>query len=212
MIRVRRLDEPTSLGRWKGRWQRALGAATTERENARAISKYRHKEIKKTLVEMFHGKCAYCESKIRHVDYGDIEHFRPKSKPEFRNLVFEWENLFLACSVCNGPSFKGDRFPEAAEGGPPVNPCDDRPEEHLEFVFDTVTKLATVASKTVRGKTTVDLFGLNRSELREHRSRIIEKLFALSRFARTDPAARKLLEQAQEDAEEYAAFARSLPE
>jgi hypothetical protein len=45
-----------------------------------AQSKYRNSQIKKRLVEMFHGKCAYCESKITGVGYGAIEHSRPKSQ------------------------------------------------------------------------------------------------------------------------------------
>ena len=78
------------------------------------------------------------------------------------------------------------------------------------FIFDTESKIATVVHTTKRGKVSIDLFGLNRPELRFHRSKVIEKLFALSRFAATDSEARRLLAQAQNDSEEYAAFARAL--
>ncbi len=159
---------------------------------------------------MFHGKCAYCESKIRHVDYGHIEHFRPKSKPESRSFAFEWGNLLLSCAVCNGAEHKGDRFPEAAAGGPLVNPCEDLPEEHFEFVFDFRARLATVIGTTVRGKTTEALLGLNRQDLRAYRSQQVMKLCVLSRFAENDPDARTLLEEASQDDAEYAAFAKAL--
>ena len=99
--------------------------------------KYRHVEVKGTLVEMFQGGCAFCESKITHVDYGHIEHTRPKSRhPE---LTFEWSNLLLACGICNGPQHKGDRFPGAAEDGPLINPCEEEPSDHLDFQFDVAT-------------------------------------------------------------------------
>lgn len=199
------------LRRKKRLWTRDLRTATSARQIERAVSKYRHKQIKSALVEMFRGKCAYCESKILHVDYAHIEHFRPKANAAFWGLVFEWENLFLSCAVCNGPSFKGDRFPDAASGGPPINPCDDLPDAHLAFNFDPVTKVSTVCPRTARGKITVDLFGLNRPDLREYRSRILAMIFALSRFATTDEEARRLLEQARSDGGEYAAFARSMP-
>ena len=112
---------------------------------------------------MFHGKCAYCESKISHVDYGHIEHFKPKSR--FPDLTFEWTNLLLSCPICNGSEYKSDRFPLETEGGPLVNPCDELPAEHFEFVFDPVAKLATVIGKTARGQTTEAIVGLNRYDL-----------------------------------------------
>jgi uncharacterized protein (TIGR02646 family) len=211
MINVERSAEPLVLRRRKETWDRSLCAATTPQQKKRATSKYQHEQIKKALVQMFHGKCGYCESKINHIDYGHIEHFRPKSVPQFMHLVFEWKNMFLACAVCNGPAYKGDRFPGVDVGGPPVNPCDDIPHEHLDFVFDRVAKLASVVYKTERGRVTVELFGLNRPDLRAYRSRVFEKLLALSRFAATDGEARHLLEEAQSDDGEYAAFARTLP-
>jgi uncharacterized protein (TIGR02646 family) len=152
MIRVTRETEPTILIRKGPTWTAALLNATTREQERKAETKYRNKSIKNALIEMFQGKCAYCESKIVHIDYGHIEHFKPKSLAKFRHLTFTWTNLFLACARCNGPEYKGVRFPEAAEGGPPINPCDDIPEDHLEFVFDSKTRIATVTAKTERGR------------------------------------------------------------
>ena len=84
---------------------------------------------------MFGGKCAYCESRITHVDYGHIEHHVPKAGPNGRpKRTFQWSNLLLACGRCNGSENKGDRFPTARQGGPIVNPCKDDPADHFEFV------------------------------------------------------------------------------
>lgn len=211
MIHLQRCAEPAILVHEKQNWTMALLAATTDEQRTKIESKYRHRSIKNALVTMFHGKCAYCESKIIHVDYGHIEHFRPKGIPKFRALAFDWNNLFLACAVCNGREYKGTRFPEKNEGGPAVNPCDDLPEKHLLFFFDTDSRIATVIYLTQRGKVSVDLFGLNRPELRAHRSKQIEKLIVLSRLAPTDLEARRLFEQSQSDEEEYAAFSRAIP-
>lgn len=210
MIKVRRSTEPPFLAHKKASWTSALLSATTPDQRKKAEVKYGHKSIKRALVEMFHGKCAYCESKIVHVDYGHIEHFRPKSIDRFRSLAFEWENLFLACAKCNGPEYKADRFPEENEGGPPINPCDDSPNEHLVFSFDPIGRVATVSYKTERGRISIELFGLNRPDLRGHRSKVIEKLFVLSRFAETDAEARALLDESQNAEQEYAAFSREL--
>jgi len=210
MIRVLRGSEPTILARKKAAWTAALLNAATKDQERRAESKYRHIGIKEALVKMFHGKCAYCESKITHVDYGHIEHFRPKSLPQFKCLTFNWNNLFLACARCNGPEFKADSFPELNANGPPINPCDDLPEDHLIFFFDPNSRVATVSHKTGRGRVSIDLFGLNRQDLRGHRSKMIEKLFVLSRMAVVDQEAAALFLQSQKDEEEYAAFSREL--
>jgi uncharacterized protein (TIGR02646 family) len=157
---------------------------------------------------MFHGKCAYCESKVTHVDYGHIEHYRPKSL--FPELTFEWDNLLLACGICNGAEHKGDRFPEAADGGPLLNPCEEEPAPHLRFSFDQRAGLASVYGRTGRGRTTERLLGLNRPELRKFRSRVIKKLAVLAQLAKTNPSAAALLAEAKQDDEPYAAFARAL--
>ncbi len=72
----------------------------------------------------FHGKCAYCESRICHDQHGDIEHFRPKGAvtdadgkpikvtingtpqdhPGYYWLAYNWKNLLPACQLCNQPS------------------------------------------------------------------------------------------------------------
>lgn len=73
------------------------------------FSVYKDKSVRKALLKMFHGKCAYCESRITTIYNGDIEHFRPKgeikeaapSKPGYYWLAAEWENLLFACPFCN---------------------------------------------------------------------------------------------------------------
>jgi hypothetical protein len=112
--------------------------------------------------------------------------------------------------VCNGAEHKSDHFPEGNEGGPLVNPCEDDPQDHFEFHFDLKTKLASVYGRTPRGTTTEELLGLNRTALREHRSERIRHLVALAEFARTNPEAAELLDEARTSSAEYAAFARAL--
>jgi hypothetical protein len=143
--------------------------------------------------------------------YGHIEHFHPKRGTRGRpDLTFEWTNLLLACGVCNGAERKSDHFPEPHEGGPLVNPCEDEPENHFEFCFDPVAKLASVYGKTVRGTITEKLLGLNRTDLRAHRSCRIRHLVVLAQYIDSDPEAAELVEEAKMSRAEYAAFARTL--
>src|ERR1700761_6417444 len=148
MIQIPRTAKPAILNKNESQWKQQIQAATTAKARHAAQNKYKHKEIKDALAQMFNGKCGYCESKILHIDYGDIEHFRPKSISSFYELAVDWDNLMLACGRCNGAENKGVKFPEAANGGPLVNPTVDDPGEHLGFDFDPVTKLANVVDKS----------------------------------------------------------------
>lgn len=71
---------------------------------------YSDPEVKSALIELFNGKCAYCESTFLHVYSGDVEHFRPKGeieeavpnkKPGYYWLAADWDNLLLSCRNCN---------------------------------------------------------------------------------------------------------------
>lgn len=71
---------------------------------------YSDPEVKSALIELFKGKCAYCESTFLHVYSGDVEHFRPKGeieeavhekKPGYYWLAADWDNLLLSCRNCN---------------------------------------------------------------------------------------------------------------
>ncbi len=116
MIAVQRTNPPKILERKETEWVNKLLSAANKKQRDNAQSKYRHKDIKKALRAMCHDKCVYCESKMTHVAYGDIEHYRPKSK--FPELTFAWSNLLLACGVCNGTEYKGNTFPEEEQNGP----------------------------------------------------------------------------------------------
>jgi hypothetical protein len=53
------------------------------------------------------GKCAYCESPTKVVAYGDVEHYRPKSK--YWWLAYCYDNYTAACTICN-QQFKKANF------------------------------------------------------------------------------------------------------
>lgn len=71
---------------------------------------YKHKSVKEALGNLFHGKCAYCESKYESTSPPDIEHFRPKGaikingkldRPGYYWLAADWDNLLPSCIDCN---------------------------------------------------------------------------------------------------------------
>jgi hypothetical protein len=89
-------------------------------------------DLKQFLFDhVFNGFCAYCESPVQAVGFGDAEHFRPKAMvqvmagtkrqkvkingqlhPGYYWLAYDWRNLLPACSQCNSKG-KGNLFPVA---------------------------------------------------------------------------------------------------
>jgi hypothetical protein len=107
---------------------------------------YKLPEVRGTLETMFRNKCAYCESRMRHISPVDVEHWRPKGSIRTEEgtvvdgywwLAADWTNLFPACPHCNRPTRhdaadggstagKGMRFPLAGpRQGPPAEGDED---------------------------------------------------------------------------------------
>lgn len=83
---------------------------TAKDERERHVVKehvYRHPSVKTALEELFHRKCAYCETPLGEADW-QVEHFRPKKAvaerrdhPGYYWLAYEWSNLYPSCAPCN---------------------------------------------------------------------------------------------------------------
>lgn len=135
---VSRTNAPPPLTRWAERWTQEIKDALERYQSGAGPApapllwnKYRKNYVQEALYTMFHGKCAYCESKIGHIDYLHIEHYRPKSK--YPELTFQWENFLAACTKCN--TNKGDTFPlDEAESPLLIDPCIDNPAQHMWFI------------------------------------------------------------------------------
>ena len=124
-------------------------------------NRYSRRQVKDAIVAETHEKCAYCESKIRHVDDGDIEHIAPKAPHPERS--FEWENLTLACTICN--RFKDDYTVTPDTPEELINPYSDNPSNH--FLFHK--EILTPAPESLRAHKTEEVIRLNRNELVEKR-------------------------------------------
>ncbi|AIC29522.1 AAA domain-containing protein (plasmid) [Rhizobium etli bv. mimosae str. IE4771] len=193
------LDPATALGR------RALDEMEKFAADMRAgrfhqkrpmFKTYKAKPVTDALAQLFHGKCAYCESKISAVAPIDVELFRPKasvveapSHPGYWWLANSWDNLLAACIDCNRLrrfetgaekilSGKGDRFPLIDETARCLMPEDDLSRE-MPLLLDPTrdfpeehlvySKDGIVISESERGNTTIAILGLNRRGLVQQR-------------------------------------------
>lgn len=144
---------------------------------ALAAGDYKHPVNKAALVTASHQKCMYCESKVTHVDFGDVEHIKPKAPGKFPELAFEWTNLGFVCGRCNNA--KSDKYFQEA---PFVDPYAENPDDHLFAVGSFLAQ----RNGSVRGEITIQEIVLNRPDLLEKRNeRIKEILVALNAAYRT---------------------------
>lgn len=113
------------------------------------------------------GKCAYCESKLRHIHHGDVEHIYPKSLDPTRR--FDWENLTIACEICN--QNKSNKDPNAEYI---IDPYNLDPNEHIIFFGAMLYPLGSAY-----GKNTTVLLDLNRAELVERRRERLDQIMSI---------------------------------
>jgi uncharacterized protein (TIGR02646 family) len=184
---------------------------------------YREKEVKDLLVEIYQGKCCYCERKFLEIDDLDVEHFRPKGGfrqsfdqkidelPGYYWLAYDWENLLLSCRSCN-QRYKKTFFPlenpaERARSHHDdftrerpwfVDPVRQDPREHIDFVDDAPRGL------TLQGQKTIDGLGLCRAGLKGERRNwldAIRKSYEVLKLARAHPEIPELWAMAEEERE-----------
>lgn len=73
---------------------------------------YKSDPAKRALLDLFHGKCAYCEINAAAGQDVDVEHYRPKGgvkdaaaagvdHPGYWWLAMDYENLVTSCVHCN---------------------------------------------------------------------------------------------------------------
>lgn len=212
---------------------RAAYRAGTKRFEFRA-ELYGHTTVKRALLEFQYDKCAFCEAKITHIAFGDVERYRPKGGfrqrrrgvlkvPGYYWLAYDWRNLLVSCAVCN-QRFKGNRFPLALHSPRArsplhdlqrerplfLNPAEDDPAQHLGFRDHVVYAV----DDSPRGKATRQGLGLNRTKLKEERERFLERLRFVLTVARWPAApqhaeARSLLRRAVRPDAPYSAMVRA---
>lgn len=196
MIRVERCPEPAKLAAVRTAQLtalRALGRDPTSKE----VDGYRI--VAEELWRAQYHKCCYCEARIpkgyndvEHYRPKAAADRRPgcKSTHGYWWLAFSWDNLLFACPDCNR-SHKNSRFPLDAgcqslmpEDLPPgkenpllIDPSSAlNPVEHIEFVYQGIGRSGAVRYWWARprngsplGNSTIEVCGLNRSDLREIR-------------------------------------------
>ena len=197
MIRLT-LTEPTTK-EWK-KWRADAKAGHKDllkelrQTGTFGVKESLYKRMKEELRQLYHGKCAYCESPLLVSSWDQLDHFRPKNEvldehkrpicinragkphPGYYWLAYEWTNLLPSCAVCN--QRKGAIFPvlprsahakqagqESGEKPIFLHPAKDDPADHFEYMPTT----GWIKSKSPRGEVCIRLLDLNRGPLVDER-------------------------------------------
>lgn len=173
MRRLSKTTPPDVVTRSAVAWTTAYSSSLNKPAHQRPTP-WRNQAILAALKEETLGKCAYCEAVIGDVSYPHVEHLLPKHhRPD---LVVEWQNLTLACAVCN--QNKSDYYDATA---PLLNPYKDEPSKHLSWHGPLVVG----EPGSGPGRRTVDKLRLSRPELLIERARRIQQLHRLIEAWRT---------------------------
>lgn len=154
--------------------------------------------VKRVLIDMQNGKCAYCEGDFSAFSYGDTEHQRPKAysqqavggptiRPGYYWLAYDWANLVLSCELCNR-SRKRNLFPllnPATRARAPAQLGSEDPllldptgavdpRQHIRFQQALPTGLTDI------GRTTIECLSLDRIPLTAARLRHYRRAEALA--------------------------------
>ena len=244
MIKIRKPSSPPKILAPKGRGRtkrRSMCLAYNRGQRTFELDSgvYADRAVKEALKQAQHGKCCFCEAKITHISYGDVEHFRPKAgfrqepgqtlqTPGYYWLAYEWRNLLLSCQLCN-QCHKKNLFPllpgsvrarchrdDLRKERPAfINPAEEDPARHISFRQEIPYPL------TRRGRATIDALGLDRDALNEERRAVLEYLRNVHLIARLSAPfpegvsqedvddARACLQRAVNDSAAYAAMARA---
>jgi len=164
MIRLYKLPKPPVLAANEDQWTNDyLGHSPPIPDSVRF--RYRRPEINATIRAETHDKCAYCESRMRHVDSGEVDHLLPVStRPQ---LIYQWENLTFVCHQCNSAKRNYDD-----PDHPLIHPYDDNPEDHILFVGPMAVNEPT----SLLGQRSIRRLKLNRPALLEERKEQLQRL------------------------------------
>lgn len=206
MIKLTKLAKPEILELNELAWtdqlmrKREAGEEPTSNEKSR----YRHPQIKEVLLMETNAKCAYCESKLLHVTYGDVEHISPKATE--LEAIFRWDNLTLACDVCN--TNKGGKFKNKVGL---IDPYSHDPDCHFEFWGPMIMPRPQDYDAMLTEKE----LDLNRIGLLEQRREKIKYLVAIVGAAIAAPESRRpamvaALERECDPDQEYSALAKKI--
>ena len=176
MRNVKRLSKPVSLKNNAVGWTKDLLSKIEECKHNKTevpdafYNHYNQSDVKERLKEMYNSLCCYCEGRTGVVEFGHIEHRKPKKK--FPEDTYNWDNLHLVCTRCN--TMKGEKY---SGKYPILDAVIDKIPKHLTYKVDR--RGVWPKSRTKRGETTVWHTDLTDEKLRKDWSEVFNEAIGM---------------------------------
>jgi hypothetical protein len=169
MIPMVRAAEPTFLTVKKKEWTDDY----ISNENKKFHWHAKHDELLRELKSMTNHHCAFCDDVLypKSGPSPEIEHFKPKNK--YKELAFDWANLYPICSHCN--KTKNERFDDLL-----LRPDESGYQYSDWFRFNYITfelepiKLGN--SNWMRAAMNVSIYGLNKPDKLTRRANVLAEI------------------------------------
>jgi uncharacterized protein (TIGR02646 family) len=186
------------------RCNKRIEQVLAEKNKHKLCEKCCGEEVRAALKNLYHGKCAYCESDVEAAATLQIEHYRPRNRVKgakthngYYWLGYEWSNLLPSCPECN--KVKLNHFPIENKGKRVMHPVFLNGKLSKQECMATSKTLSgekplllhpevdepekhliflpdgRVKGLTNRGKRTIEICKLNRKGLIGKRKAIIDK-------------------------------------
>ena len=142
--------------------------------------------------EMTQAHCAYCDAGlIAATGKEEIDHFRPKSRPDFYRLVSDWANLLYSCSACNGA--KLEKWDELLLKPDAPDYAFGRFFQYKADSGEILPNEAATSAEQRRAQCTIEVFGLNRADACCSRKREVKRMAHLPQEEVSDASYRFLI-------------------
>ncbi len=174
MKRIRKRPEPVAFREWKS-VEAEIGVLHWD-----AMPPETKIALKQSLLEEQGYICCYCEQRVSERD-SHMEHFRPRSKPEYEHLQLDYSNLHASCQqrLRKGePRHCGHLKADWFEEGQVVGPLDANCEQR--FLFTGNGEVSPRDDGDAAALTTIERLGLDIPKIRALRSAAIDALCAES--------------------------------
>lgn len=137
-----------------------------EKESAIQPAKGTYTDWKPILANESKNRCVYCsihEAQFGGVRNYHVEHYKPKSRDEFKALENDITNLFYACCICN--CFKGSAWPADPVNDHSISAFPNPSVHDYSAILDVDDQTGELDSKYVAGIYLINKLYLNRPQL-----------------------------------------------
>lgn len=103
--------------------------------------------------------CSFCDNFPIRSKEDSVDHFKPKSRSAYYEIVCHWENLYYCCQNCQ--QYKREQYNQFLLRPDDVNYSFDRYFVYSFLSHELIPNPALSESEKRKAKTTIDIFGLN---------------------------------------------------